>query len=126
MPIAAPLPTWEDESEEFVAAHPAVSNLDDDFSDEDSYDEKNDDPSEPDPFENFLVKSDEGAAATAAPTSSSNDSNNFARPGKTNGPKRRRNENTKLNPVFCEPSINGVEVLIDIKQIFFKYFLLIK
>ena len=111
--MAAPLPTWADNDDEFVATHSAVSNLDDDFSDEDSYDEKNDDPSEPDPFENFLVKSDEAAgsgAAAAVPTSSSNDTNNFVRPGKTNGPKRRRNENTKLNPVFCEPSINGVEV----------------
>lgn len=105
--IAPPTPNWEEpaaQPENFPqSSH--TSNLDDDFSDDDACPEDDD---EPDPFINLLETSNQPGQNAGADTSGTSDDLK-----RTRGVKRGRNERTKLNPVFCEPSIMGVEACTD-------------
>lgn len=105
MPLAPALPNWEDNEEpnEIAADHPSTSYLEDNLSDDDTDDE--------DPFINLLERKDEGDSGTSV--SKSENENKRKRPTEERKVKRYRNDRTNLNPVFCEPSIMGVEPCSD-------------
>lgn len=107
-PVVAPTPTWEEEDQaEFTPqasySHAGTSNLDDDFSDDDFFDDKNGDGSDTDPFINLLEKKD---------STGSDQVDNQRK-----GVKRHRNDKTRLNPVFCEPSVRGIEACPDPEEV---------
>lgn len=101
VPVAAPLPNWEESEQTEIAKSSHTSNLDDDTDDDDEYIEDDD---EPDPFINLLDKKSDQTTENQPPK------NEIKR---KKGVKRGRNDKTKLNPVFCEPSILGVEPCPD-------------
>lgn len=105
VPLAPALPNWEDNEEpnEIAADHPSTSHLEDNLSDDDTDDE--------DPFINLLERKDEGDSGTSV--SKSENENKRKRPTEERKVKRYRNDRTNLNPVFCEPSIMGVEPCSD-------------
>jgi len=118
VPAAAPLPNWEeeqaDENQQQSSGHPGASYLDDDTTD-DEFPEDEGDDSEPDPFINLLNPSETDTSENR-PTSS--DSGKDLK--RKRNPKQQRgvrHEKTKLNPVFCESTITGVEACADPNEV---------
>ena len=106
--MAAPLPNWEESDQ--ADSHSVQSSIvinedlsDDDFSQED-------DDNEPDPFINLLDTNNSN------PTGSDRQPNEQKQRKK--GTKRARYQGTSLvNPLFCEPSIEGVEPCPDPNEV---------
>lgn len=97
MPIAPPLPTWEDEGNS--SACPSTSQAANQFEDEDTDNDEDDEESK-DGSENKRFNDKDGE-----------------KPFKKRNPKRKRMEESKINAKFADPDLEGILTCTDPDEI---------
>lgn len=103
------MPNWEESSDQHDSnAHSSNFNNNEELSDDDDAFQEGDDD-EPDPFINLLDKNEPTGSNTATYQPAQNEMK------RKKGQKRARN--SMVVPLFCEPSIEGVEPCPDPNEV---------